>query len=120
MATDDEDRMWADRGVGEEVSSGIWDGDEDEARLERRIWLDRLYDRYAPLLTDRQRDVYEMLHFADLAPTEAAQALGVTRQAVHILYRRVTERLETIEGRVRAVETIARLEERIRELEGSA
>ena len=120
MATDDEDRMWADRDVDEEELPGLWDGDEDEARLERRVWLDRLYDRYAALLTDRQRDVYEMLHFADLAPAEAAQALGVTRQAVHILYRRVAERLETIEDRVHAVETIARLEDRIRELGGSA
>ena len=91
--------------------------DKDKARLERRVYLNLLYDCYSPLLTERQRDVYEMLHFLDLAPTEVAQALKVSRQSVHILERRVVERLEKIEGELHFAATVRRLEERIRELE---
>ena len=89
----------------------------DGERLERRVYLNSLYDFYFPLLTERQRDVYEMLYFADLAPTEVARSLGVSRQAVHILERRVMERLEAIEGELHFSETTRRLEERIHELE---
>jgi len=89
----------------------------DGERLERRVYLNSLYDFYSPLLTERQRDVYEMLYFADLAPTEVARSLGVSRQAVHILERRVMERLEAIEGELHFSETTRRLEERIHELE---
>ena len=86
----------------------------DGERLERRVYLNSLYDFYSPLLTERQRDVYEMLYFADLAPTEVARSLGVSRQDVHILERRV---MEAIEGELHFSETTRRLEERIHELE---
>jgi len=90
---------------------------DDRERLERRVYLNLLYDFYSPLLTERQRSVYEMLYFSDLAESEAARSLGVTRQAVHILERRVMERLEKIEGELRFAETTRRLEQRIQELE---
>ena len=90
---------------------------DDRERLERRVYLNLLYDFYSPLLTERQRSIYEMLYFSDLAPTEAARALGVSRQAVHILERRVTERLEKIEEELHFALTVQRLEKRIEELE---
>lgn len=90
---------------------------DDRDRLERRIRFNTLYDLYSPLLTERQRDVYEMLYFSDLAPAEVAKALGVTRQAVHILDGRIRERLETIERELHFAETVERLEGRVRELE---
>ena len=68
--------------------------DKDKERLERRVYLNLLYDFYSPLLTERQRNVYEMLYFSDLAPAEAARSLGISRQAVHILERRIMKRLE--------------------------
>ena len=34
---------------------------DDRERLERRMYFNALYDLYAPLLTERQRNVYEML-----------------------------------------------------------
>ena len=91
--------------------------DKDRERLERRVYLNLLYDCYSPLLTERQRDVYEMLHFLDLAPTEVAQSLEVSRQSVHILERRITDRLEKIEGELHFATTMRRLENRVRELE---
>ena len=92
-------------------------GTDDSTRLERRVFLNLLYDFYSPLLTERPRNVYEMLNFSDLAPTEAARLLGISRQAVHILERRVMERLETIEEELHFAGTTRRLEQRIQELE---
>ena len=93
--------------------------DEDRERLERRMRFNALYDLYSPLLTERQRDVYEMLYFSDLAPAEVAKSLGITRQAVHILVHRTMDRLDAIERDLKFAEIVERLEGRIRELEES-
>ncbi len=93
--------------------------DDDKERLERRMRFNALYDLYHPLLTERQRDVYEMLFFSDLAPTEVAKSLGVTRQAIHILVHRTMDRLEAIERDLKFAGIVERLEGRIRELEES-
>lgn len=93
--------------------------DDDRERLERRMRFNALYDLYSPLLTERQRDVYEMLYFSDLAPAEVAKSLGITRQAVHILVRRTMDRLDAIERDLKFAEVVERLEGRIRELEES-
>ena len=93
--------------------------DDDKERLERLMRFNALYDLYSPLLTERQRDVYEMLYFSDLAPAEVAKSLGITRQAVHILVHRTMDRLEAIERDLEFAEIVERLEGRIRELEES-
>lgn len=93
--------------------------DDDKERLERRMRFNALYDLYHPLLTERQRDVYEMLFFSDLAPAEVAKSLGITRQAVHILVHRTMDRLDAIERDLKFAEIVERLEGRIRELEES-
>ena len=93
--------------------------DDDKERLERRMRFNALYDLYSPLLTERQRDVYEMLHFSDLAPAEVAKSLGITRQAVHILVRRTMDRVDALERDLKFAEIVERLEGRIRELEES-
>ena len=93
--------------------------DDDRERLERRMRFNALYDLYSPLLTERQRDVYEMLYFSDLAPAEVAKSLGITRQAVHILVHRTMDRLDAIERDLKFAEIVERLEGRIRELEES-
>ena len=93
--------------------------DDDKERLERRMRFNALYDLYHPLLTERQRDVYEMLFFSDLAPAEVAKSLGVTRQAIHNLVHRTMDRLEAIERDLKFAGIVERLEGRIRELEES-
>ncbi|MDR1648679.1 MAG: DNA-binding protein [Synergistaceae bacterium] len=90
---------------------------DDGVRLEQRIWTNALYDLYAPLLTERQRDVYEMRCFSDLSLAETAESLGVTRQAVHILVNRTAEKLLDLEKALGFAERLERLEGRIKELE---
>lgn len=90
---------------------------KDNDVLKRRIYFNLLYDFYSPLLTERQRKVYETLCFSDLTPTEAADTLGMTRQAVYILTRNVMEKLEGIERELSLAENITQLEARVKDLE---
>lgn len=89
----------------------------DSRRFNRRIYYNILYDFYSPLLTERQRKVYETLYFSDLTPTEGGQALGVTRQAVHEQAQHVIEKLDSFEGRLHCVARINKLEAYIKDLE---
>ncbi len=90
---------------------------KDKDILKRRIHFNLLYDFYSPLLTERQRKVYETLCFSDLTLSEAANVLGISRQAVYILARNVMDKLEGIERELRFAVNTRRLEDRIRELE---
>ena len=90
---------------------------DDGVRLERRVWTNVLYDLYSPLLTDRQRDVYEMRYFSDLSLVEIAEALSITRQAVHILVNRTAEKLLALEDDLGFAARMERLENKIEELE---
>lgn len=89
----------------------------DNDILKRRVHFNLLYDFYSPLLTDRQRKVYETLCFSDLTLSEAAQVLGISRQAVYILARNVMEKLEGIERELCFAMNTKQLEARITELE---
>ena len=89
----------------------------DSDILKRRVHYNLLYDFYSPLLTERQRSVYEALCFSDLTPSEAADVLGISRQAVYILARNVMEKLECIERELCFAVNTKRLEDRIRKLE---
>ena len=89
----------------------------DNDILMRRVHFNLLYDFYSPLLTERQRKVYETLCFSDLTPSEAAQVLGISRQAVHILARNVMDKLESIERELCFAVNTRQLEAKIHELE---
>ena len=90
---------------------------DDGVRLERRIYVNVLYDLYGPLLTERQRKVYEMRYFSDLSLSEIAETLEITRQAVHILVNRTAERLLKFENELGIAARLERLENRIKELD---
>ena len=89
----------------------------DNDILMRRVHYNLLYDYYSPLLTARQRKVYEMLFFSDLTPSEAAEVLGISRQAVYLLAKNVMDKLESIECELSFALTTKQLESRIHTLE---
>lgn len=90
---------------------------DDKDMLKRRIHFNLLYDFYSPLLTERQRKVYETLCFSDLTLSEAGDVLGISRQAVYLLARHVCEKLDGIERELCFAVNTRKLEARIRELE---
>ena len=89
----------------------------DSEILKRRVYCNLLYDFYSPLLTERQRKVYETLCFSDLTLSEAADILGISRQGVYVLARHVMEKLEGIERELCFAVNTRQLEARIKELE---
>ncbi|MBQ6772619.1 MAG: hypothetical protein IJP48_01010 [Synergistaceae bacterium] len=89
----------------------------DNDMLKRRIYFNLLYDFYSPLLTARQRKVYETLCFSDLTLSEAAEVLGISRQAVYMLANNVMQKLEGIERELCFAMNTRQLEERIKHLE---
>ena len=89
----------------------------DSEILRRRVYCNLLYDFYSPLLTERQRKVYETLCFSDLTLSEAADVLGISRQGVYVLARHVMEKLEGIERELCFAVNTRQLEKRIKELE---
>ena len=90
---------------------------DDNDILTRRVHINMLYDFYSPLLTERQRKVYETLCFSDLTPTEAAEVLSMSRQAVHTLTRNIMDKLESLERLLHFAANTKHLEVRIKELE---
>lgn len=80
-----------------------------EDRLHRKILLDRLYDVYGPLLTDRQQEVFVLHHERDLSLAEIAETMDMSRQGVHDLFQRARDRLEELEKRLGCLERESRL-----------
>ena len=73
---------------------------DEQEYLERRVLLNRFYDHYKPLLTEKQREVYEMHEFSDLSLSEIAEHYGKTRQAVYDLLFRTRSKLEMLEKKL--------------------
>ena len=65
--------------------------------LNQRVRDGLLLDNYAAQLTEKQRMACEMILMQDLSLSEAAEALGVSRQGVHDLITRAREHMEEYE-----------------------
>lgn len=59
-----------------------------------------LYDFYGQLLTDRQRQVFELYHGENLSLTEIAAELQISRQGVHDGLRSARRALTSYEERL--------------------
>lgn len=65
--------------------------------LEKRIHMTLLYDLYSPLLTGKQREIFELHEILDLSLSEISEKLGISRQAAHDVLNRSWEKLEKID-----------------------
>ena len=65
--------------------------------LNQRVRDGLLLDNYGAQLTEKQRMACEMILMQDLSLSEAAEALGVSRQGVHDLVARAREHMEEYE-----------------------
>lgn len=88
----------------------------------QRMRLGRLFDIYGGLLTEKQQQCLRFYFYDDLSLTEIAEDLGVSRQAVHDLLKRVEQILERNETKLgllaREEADRARLRNVMRLLEG--
>lgn len=85
--------------------------------IDHRVRLNMLYDFYWNLLTQRQKDLFELRFQYDLSLGEIADNLEISRQAVNDLLRRTAAQLNNYEERLNLLakhrqrtEIIAKLE----------
>lgn len=74
-----------------------------EEIFEQRMRLGRLFDIYGSLLTAKQRTCLSLYFYDDLSLSEISDELGVSRQAVHDLLKRVEQLLERYEASLRVL-----------------
>lgn len=77
-----------------------------EDNFAQRMRLGRLFDIYGGLLTDKQRQCLGLYFYDDLSLSEIGDELGVSRQAVHDLLKRVEQTLERNEEKLRILERL--------------
>lgn len=59
-----------------------------------------LFDVYGPLLTQRQQEIYDLVHSEDMSLGEVSENLSISRQAVHDMLRRTNHILEEYEKKL--------------------
>ena len=62
-----------------------------------------LYDYYGDLLTDRQKECFELRYYQDLSLGEIAEELGISRQGVHDNLTRTEAQLRKMEAKTGCV-----------------
>ncbi|MBR2616097.1 MAG: hypothetical protein IKC69_05410 [Clostridia bacterium] len=68
--------------------------------FEKDLSLALLYDLYAPLLSDKKREVFEGYFLSDLSLSEIAEETGTSRQAVRDLVGRTKKELLSYEEKI--------------------
>jgi predicted DNA-binding protein YlxM (UPF0122 family) len=58
-----------------------------------------LYDYYGDLLTDRQKECFELRYYQDLSLSEIGEELGISRQGVHDNLSRAESLLRNMEAK---------------------
>ncbi len=69
-----------------------------------------LYDFYKSLLTEKQREAYDLYYNDDLTMEEIAEETGTTRQAVSLLIKASNKRLEKAESDLKMVSNYYKME----------
>lgn len=85
--------------------------------MDRKIYLNNLYDYYYLLLTEKQREYYEAYYFHDFSLAEIAENNQVSRNAVHGQIKNVEERLEFYEESLKLYERSLKIKKLISDLD---
>ena len=75
-----------------------------------------LFDTYGDMLTDKQRDCFDMRYNQDLSLGEIAQELGVSRQAVNDNLSRTEAALRRMEENIGSVKRDKLIRSAVREI----
>jgi predicted DNA-binding protein YlxM (UPF0122 family) len=76
-----------------------------------------LADFYGPLLTEKQRNVWDFHYQQDLSLTEIAALAGISRQAIHDLLKRTEKILLDYEGKLGLVQRFLTERDNLLEIE---
>lgn len=79
-----------------------------------------LYDFYGDLLTDRQKEFYDLYYNEDLSLAEIAENYGITRQGVRDVIVRAEAYLTEIEDKTGIIRRFHKTQAQLREISGCA
>lgn len=82
--------------------------------MEDKIRLGFLYDFYGELFSEHQKEIYECFVIEDLSLSEIADEHGISRQGVHDLIKRCSEKLEMYEDKLHLVDKFLHIKEDVR------
>ena len=75
-----------------------------------------LYDFYGDLLTDRQKEFYDLYYHEDLSLAEIAENYGITRQGVRDVIVRAEAYLTEIEDKTGLIRRFHTMQSQLREI----
>lgn len=85
--------------------------------MDRKLYMNSLYDYYGELLTKKQKEYFEEYYFRDLSLGEIAINMGVSRNAVYNQLKNTEEKLEFFESVLRLYNRGIKIRRLIRNLD---
>lgn len=79
-----------------------------------------LFDFYGEILTDKQRDFFDLYYNNDYSLAEIAENVGITRQGVRDIISRAEQILRNMESKLGLVARAGRVQDSILEIRDSA
>ena len=76
-----------------------------------------LYDYYGELLTEKQRQLFDLYYNQDYSLSEIARDAGISRQGVHDMIRRCNKSLEDYEAKLHLVEKFMSVKKKVHEID---
>ncbi len=73
------------------------------SKIDKIKKLSLLFDTYSPLLTDNQKEVFEMYYLEDSSLSEIAETLGISRAAASDNIKKTEEKLNKYESKLELV-----------------
>lgn len=88
--------------------------------MEEKIRRGRLFDFYGELLSDKQKEIYELYVIDDLSMTEIAEDVGITKQGVSDQIKRSTAAMDEMEEKLKLCERFDRIGEKLEKISAIA
>ncbi len=80
------------------------------------VYMSLLFDYYGDLLTDKQKELFDLYYNEDLSLSEIAEHSDITRQGVRDAIVRAETFLRDTEDKLRLVRKFAGIENKLREI----
>lgn len=87
--------------------------------MDRKLYLNNLYDYYSSLFTDKQKSYFEDYYFRDLSLSEIADNNEVSRNAVFGQIKIVEDKLEYYEENLGLYKKSLEIKEIIKDLDSN-
>lgn len=85
--------------------------------MDKRIYLINLYDYYSELLTEKQKEYFELYYFNNLSLSEISENLKVSRNGIYKQIKEVENKLNLYENKLALFKKSLKIKEIIRPLD---